>query len=211
MKTQFIDHEIKYDGSQLRSLYSYLNWGILGDSIISWVGPCDISFDKMIDGEDLLQKATICGNRMLHFIIEVFEKDLFSAVVIQRLMASQIKDLLVAHLQSFPPPETSQLIRFSQTVQPGQPTPLLDQFVRNGDDLYFDDSKLSISIASRSPVSVMIHFALNINNSGTPVKTCSLEDFGVLDAKSFAMRVMNKVSEEYDEIIKATQKVRPLY
>ncbi|MEK6556365.1 MAG: DUF366 family protein, partial [Bdellovibrionota bacterium] len=44
MKQKWIEKEFKYDGTQLASLFNYLNYGIVGDSIVSWIGPCDISF-----------------------------------------------------------------------------------------------------------------------------------------------------------------------
>ncbi|MGZ3782751.1 MAG: DUF366 family protein, partial [Pseudobdellovibrionaceae bacterium] len=40
----------------------------------------------------------------------------------------------------------------------------------------FYNSTHLISIATKSPVSVMVHFAMNITNKGTPVKTLSLQD-----------------------------------
>ena len=39
-----------------------------------------------------------------------------------------------------------------------------------GDDLYVGDRKLSISIAAPSPTSALIHFALNIDPTGAPVR-----------------------------------------
>ena len=86
MKSHWIDSNVKYDGSQLQSLFAYLNHQILGDSIVSWVGPCDVTFDHMVDGEDLLQKAEIKADKMLHFIVEKFDIKLFSGVCLQRLL-----------------------------------------------------------------------------------------------------------------------------
>ena len=92
MKAQFLDTDAKYDGSQLVSLHNYLQHKLLGDSIIAWVGACDVSFEHMADGEDLIQQAEIRGSKMLHFLVEKFETQLFSAVALQRLMAAIIKD-----------------------------------------------------------------------------------------------------------------------
>ena len=71
MKAQFLDSVEKYDGSQLVSLHNYLQHKLLGDSIVAWVGPCDVSIEHMVDGEDLLQNAEIRGSKMLHFLIEL--------------------------------------------------------------------------------------------------------------------------------------------
>lgn len=183
MKSLYIDNQINYDGTQLSSLYAYLNHKVLGNSIIAWQGPCSISFDHMVDGEDLLENATIAGSLMVHFIVEVFERDLFAGVLIQRLLASIVRDQLQAHSSH--------------------------SLTRDGDDIYLEDKKLSISIATRSPVSTMIHFAVNVSNEGTPVKTLSLEDLGV-DPRAFAQLIMQKFAAEYESITKATQKVRPV-
>lgn len=183
MKSLYIQDKITYDGSQLHSLHGYLKHHVLGDSILAWVGPCQIPFIHMVDGEDLIAQEKIQGDEMLHFIIEVFHQNLFSAVTLQRLFASIVQQEIYQITQIY--------------------------LARKGDDLYFNDQKLSISIASQSPISIMIHFAVNVTNEGTPVKTCSLKDFKI-NENQFAHRIMNLFTEEYQSILQATMKVRPL-
>jgi Uncharacterized conserved protein len=188
MQTHFIEKKMTYDGSQLRSLFAYLDHGVLGPSIIAWTGACNIPFAHMVDGEDLLARAVIEGNEMLHFIIEVFDRDLFAGVALQRLFASITRDYLGE--KSLPV--------------------LGDKYLRrDGDDIYLDDRKLSISIATKSPVSTMVHFAMNITNEGTPVKTLSLGDLK-LDPRRTAEDLMTLFRKEFLEIVDATQKVRPV-
>jgi hypothetical protein len=188
MQTHFVTKKISYDGSQLKPLYAYLNHGVLGNSIISWAGPCDVSFENMKDGEDLLEKSPIRGSQMLHFIIELFGSDLFSGVACQRLFAS------IAH---------DYLEKKAAKVLDG------DLLVRKGDDIYWKDKKLSISIASCSAVSTQIHFAMNISVKGTPVKTTSLQELG-LDPKKTAQDLMSLWKTEFISMHMATQKVIPL-
>ena len=183
MKTYWIEKEFPYDGSQLKSLFTYLNFKVQGDSISSWIGPCDIPNEHMLDGEDLVAEEEIRGGKMLHFIMEKFGQNLYSGVSLQRLMASIAQDLLEEL--------TSEKIK------------------REGDDLYFNDGKLSISIATQSPVSTMFHFSVNINNENTPVKTAALEDLGV-DPVRFAKELMDRFSAEAASIQVATEKVRPV-
>ncbi len=188
MQTRFIEKKFPYDGTQLHSLFAYLNHGVLGPSMVSWQGACSISFEHMVDGEDLLEKAVIQGDEMLHFIVEVFDRDLFSGVLLQRMFASIAKDYL--------------------QVQAG--SALSGKSLhRSGDDIYLDDRKLSISIATRSPVSVMVHFAMNVTNKGTPVKTLSLEDLK-LDPRKVSEDLMALFKKEFDDVLIATQKVRPV-
>ena len=188
MQTSFISRKFSYDGSQLRPLYAYLEHKILGNSIISWVGPCDISFDNMKDGEDLLDESPIRGSLMLHFIVEIFQKDLFTGVLCQRLFASIVQQ----YLQS----KASKVLKS-------------DLLLRDGDDIFWGDKKLSISIASCSAVSTQIHFAMNISTKGTPVKTTSLEELK-LDPKKVAEDLMDLWKKEFISIHAATQKVKPL-
>ncbi len=181
MKTLFLSQEFKYDGSQLKPLFNYLNHNLLGDSCISWIGGCDIPFSHMVDGEDLLQKAEIRGSRMLHFIFEIYDRELAVGVFLQRLFAS--------------------ILQKEIETKSGK------SLLRKGDDLYWEDKKMSISIATKSANSVLMHFALNVSNDGTPVKTCSLEDFQI-DPQALASRSLQLISDEYEDIITATRKVR---
>jgi hypothetical protein len=187
MQTLWVTEKLHYDGTQLKPLFAYLKWGLLGDSVVAWRGSCDVSFEHMVDGEDLIAESSIAGSEMVHFVMEVFDRELATGVLLQRIFASIVKDLLV---------ELSPEID-AQTL------------ARDGDDLYWGDRKLSISIASCSAVSTMVHFAVNISNQGTPVKTCSLEDLSV-DPKEFAESAMDALILEWISILKATRKVRPL-
>lgn len=185
MKTQFIENEMTYDGSQLKSLFAYMNYGLLGDSVVSWIGPCNIPFDHMVDGEDLREQSPIQGDLMLHFIVEKFESSLLAAVSLQRLFASIVIDCL----RDFSPRAV-----------------MAEELFREGDDIFWRDKKLSISIATISPNSSMIHFALNVTNEGTPVKTLSLQDLEV-NPKEFAHLVMENFQKEMSGILDATRKV----
>jgi hypothetical protein len=184
MQYKYLNESLVYDGRQLQSLFAYLNYGVLGDSMVAWVGPCRVSAEHMVDGEDLLAHATIAGGKMLHFIVEVFHQNLLSGVCLQRLLATQAKDLLVE----------------KYSVDP-------HRVRREGDDIYFDEGKLSISIATQSPVSTLIHFAVNVTNEGTPVKTAALGDFDIPE-ELFAQSVATAFLTEFESIKKATMKVR---
>lgn len=186
MKSKFLSSNDNYDGTQLVSLRNYLTHGILGDSVVAWVGACDVSFEHMVDGEDLLEQARICGSQMVHFVIEKFDTNLFAAVALQRLFASIVKDYLMATAKN-------REVALALT--------------RDGDDIFANGKKLSISIATQSPVSSLIHFAVNVRNEGTPVPTLSLEDLGV-EPKVFAEQVMEILCKEVHSTIEATQKVR---
>ncbi len=192
MKHQWIDKKINYDGSQLRSLFAYMEFGLLGDSVVGFRGACDVSLDHMIDGEDKRGNQKICGSDMIHFLIEVFEADLLSGVGIQRLVAALVKDALVTESPELAP-----------------------RFMREGDDIYFmsetgEKMKFSISIATKSPVSTLVHFAFNVSNEGTPVPTCSLQDFEV-EVDEFVKALVKNIAAEVQSMRDATRKVFPAH
>lgn len=181
MKSRFLETVEQYDGSQLVSLRNYLKHGLLGDSVIAWIGPCDVHLDHMVDGEDLVAHSRICGSSMLHFVIETFDTSLMAAVGLQRLLTCIVREQIGA---------AGTGLR------------------RTGDDLYLGERKLSISIATQSPLSSLIHFAVNVSNVGTPVETVSLPELGVTDPRAFAVSVMDAFGAEVESIRVATHKVR---
>lgn len=183
MNTKWIQKKLPYTGQELRHLFAYEQFGISGDSMVAWVGPCDIALDDMVDGEDRFEKATIRGDLMLHFVGEFFHPDIFFAVAVQRLFATICKDV-------FESSNSNAKIKLT----------------RSGDDLYHGRKKLSISIASIGHFSSMLHFAMNITNQGTPVETCALGDFQI-DPAQLAKKILEQFRQEYESIVFATQKV----
>lgn len=184
MKFKFLKEELKYDGSQLRSLFNYLSHDLQGDSVVSFLGPCSVTLDTMVDGEDKKANAQIRSDGMLHFIIEIFHQNLFSAVCLQRLMA----DLAISNIKAL------------------SSSPFAHGLERRGDDIFYRDKKLSISIATSSPLSQLIHFAMNTTTEGTPVPTLSLKDLAV-EPKVLAERLSLAFVTEYEDIFGATTKV----
>jgi uncharacterized protein len=183
MKTRFLDATIAYDGSQLRAHWILRHTGLSGDSAVAFRGPCDVAAEEMADLEDLLDGPGIAGSDMVHFLVEVFDDgDLLRAVYRQRLFTALAFDTLRA-------------------LAPAAP------LRRTGDDLFVDTGKLSISIATRSLVSTLIHFAVNVSNAGTPVETASLEDLGV-DPRMFAETLLSALVAEEQSIAGARGKVR---
>ena len=71
---------------------------------------------------------------------------------------------------------------------------------RKGDDLIVDGGKLSVSIATKSTTSILIHTGLNILSEGAPVKASGLtSELGITDIKAFGLEVMKRYTEEIEE------------
>lgn len=182
MQRKFIDKEIKYIGSQLAPHWIYKNFGIQGDAVVAFVGECDVKITEMVDIEDVINNEPIYSKSMLSFISEQFSVGLTEGVFRQRLLICIIKELL-------------------------EEKGILAQ--RKGDDLIINGGKLSVSIATKSLTSILIHTGLNIVSEGAPVKASGLtSELGIVDIKGFAEEVMKRYSEEIDDIILAGTKVR---
>ena len=136
----------------------------------------------MVDIEDDINNEPIYSKLMLSFISEQFGIGLTEGVLRQRLLMSIIKELLE---------EKGIFVK------------------RNGDDLIVDNGKLSVSIATKSVTSVLIHTGLNILSEDAPVKACGLSsELGIDDIKAFALEVMKRYTEELEDIVLAGTKVR---
>ena len=182
MKTKFIDEEIKYIGSQLAPHWIYKNYNIQGDAIVAFIGECEVKLSEMVDIEDVINNEPIYSKCMLSFISEQFGIDLIEGVFRQRLLICIIKELLE---------EKGVFV------------------VRKGDDLMINNRKLSVSIATKSITSILIHTGLNILSEGAPVVASGLKsELGIDDIKDFALEVMKRYSEEINDIILASTKVR---
>ena len=182
MKTKFVNEEIKYIGSQLVPRWIYKNFKIQGDAIVAFIGECEVKLTEMVDIEDVINNEPIYSKSMLSFITEQFGIGLVEGVLRQRLLITIIKELL----------EKRGIF-----------------VVRNGDDLIIDGRKLSVSIATKSMTSVLIHTGLNILSEGAPVVASGIKsELGISDIEDFAKEVMERYSEELDDIVLATTKVR---
>ena len=150
-----IDEIFEYDGSQINPSWAFQEFGIYGSSIITWIGPVNITPDNLKDFADV--GLEIKSSNMVNFICEFFDQqptNMRIAYLRQRLLIMIFKEIL---------------------------TEFGVKTTREGDDIFVDGRKLSISIASVSLSSAKIHFALNLEDKGTPsdVDTIGLYDIKV--------------------------------
>lgn len=184
MHTKFIEQEIKYTGLELAPHWIYKNFHLQGDAIVSFLGECEVNLTEMVDIEDVINNEPIYSKLMLNFIVEHFNIGLVEGVTRQRLLICIIKEaiekLLTAHCSLL---------------------------TRKGDDLFVDGKKLSVSIATKSPTSVLIHVGINVDPTGAPVDAIGLNSLKISKISEFAKDVMLKYSQEIDDIILASTKV----
>jgi len=181
LKTAYIKERINYTGKELHSHFAYRRFDIMGDSLVAFSGGCEVKTGDLVDLADVKEKAGIYSEDMLHFIGEFFDHDLDRTILRQRLLIAIIKDAVV---------ELS-----------GRP------LVRRGDDIYEGKDKLSVSIATLTPVSGIIHTGINISSKNTPVPTKGLRDYGI-EPVFFANGVLDGFVKEMKGISVARCKVR---
>lgn len=182
MRIHWSEEPIDYDGSQLRAHWVLSRFGLCGDALVAFRGACRVADAEMADLADL-DGPGIAGDDMVHFVWEEFTSpDLLLAVHRQRLMSAVAREVLAE-------------------LAPGTAVR------RSGDDLYVGRGKLSISIATVTPVSAMIHFAVNASAGGAPVPTADLTALGV-EPQRFATTLLERVAAERVSIGDARAKVR---
>lgn len=182
MRTLWIDETIAYDGSQLRAHWILQRTGLVGDALVAFRGPCAVATIEMADLADL-DGPGIAADDMVHFVWESFDPPhLLLAVHRQRLLSAQAAEVL----RTLAP---SAIVR------------------RTGDDLWVGAGKLSISIATVTPVSTLIHFAVNASPGGAPVATATLAELHV-EPRQFAAELLELTTAEQASIADARAKVR---
>ena len=174
-----VDEIFEYDGSQINPSWAFQEFGIYGSSVVTWIGPVNITPDNLKDFADV--GLEIKSNYMVNFICEFFDQqppNMRVAYLRQRLLVMIFREILTEY---------------------GISTE------REGDDIFVDGGKLSISIASVSLSSAKIHFALNLEDKGTPddVETIGLFDIKVDDKQIFnddnLLELVNKTVERFIE------------
>ena len=174
MKTQLLEQEIKYEGWQLSPHWIYKNFKIQGDATVAFIGECEVKLTEMVDIEDVINNEPIYSKSMLSFISEQFNVGLVEGVFRQRLLICIIKEAL--EKRGF-------------------------KITRNGDDLFYEGKKLTVSIATKSINSILIHTGINIDSTNAPVKASGL-------TSELGQEILTNYSEEINDIIMASTKVR---
>jgi hypothetical protein len=184
VKTKFVEERIDYSGRELRSYWLTEVFGMVGDAVAAFAGSCRVSGKDLVDREDFALGNTVEGDHMLHFIAEIFGVGLPGIVFAQRLLCAIARELIDCACGR-------------AVVE------------RRGDDLYVGEGKLSVSVATVSPVSGLIHLGLNITKDGVPVEAASLDELGV-EYGPLARQVLSRFAQEVDTCLDAAGKVRPV-
>lgn len=181
MEKLFIKEEIEYTGAELCPHWIYKNYKIAGDAIVCFKGRVNVNLSEMVDIEDVINNEPIKSDKMANFIIEVFNSNLREAIIRQRLFISIIKETL---------------------------EDMGINVKRKGDDLFYNDKKLSVSIATKSTTSTLIHTGINLVSTGAPIPISSIKDMEIVNEDCLIEEIMSRFCNEISDIEFAKVKVR---
>lgn len=184
--------ERAYHGSELRPHFLLSEFGLKGNALAAFIGPCDVKTDHLVDWEDRLAQDFIKAGKMIHFLGEFFGANLTEGVLRQRLFISQLQQILLQKL--------------------GHRHEL--KILREGDDLMVHGvgdtmRKLSVSIVTASPVSQLLHVGINIDPAGAPVPAIGLQELGIHPVPVIES-ALAQFQEEFESVQWAISKVRPV-
>ena len=189
MRTKYARERINYTGRELASGWLAEKLGLDGNAIGAFRGACLVTGGDLVDLEDYEAGNIVAGEDMVHFIVELEGVCLAGITFAQRLLCSIVQGIINSAVG------TSD--RAGVRVE------------RCGDDLFVGDGKLSVSVATVSPKSGLIHLGLNVTTQGVPVKAACLRDLGI-DPAWLADQVLAAFGAEVESCLKASRKVRPV-
>lgn len=185
-----------YDGTQLSSQFTSQNYDVIGNSILVFRGGMRLSPKEMVDIKDIqreshLSDILISSDDSLHFIIEEFDiQPPNMEIEYYRLRVLTL--LVIEFLKSR---------GISST--------------RKGTDIYIDDRKLNVGIASISVSSSKIHFGINLSCTGFPqhVKATCLFDLDVKEdeIEGIIVQITERYVEEIQRIKEDVAKTRYIH
>jgi hypothetical protein len=186
LATLYYGEDLDYTGSELAPHFIFKRFKVRDNAIVAFCGAANVSIEHMVDLEDVQNDKPIYSPRMLHFLGEFFIDSLDQGILLQHLFVDQVYQWLWENLSLRGNPPLS----------------------KRGNDLFYDGRKLSVSIATRSPVSVLMHMGINIRTEGTPVPTAGLAELDI-SPERFAGDILRGFTADWDVYRRARTKVLP--
>ena len=188
LSTLFSPEERAYTGPELSPHFILTQFHVKGSALVAFVGACSVKTEHLVDWEDRIAHDRIEAAKMMHFLGEFFGISLKEGVALQRLFMASLAESLAQRLGH-------------RAVEWG--------LKREGDDIFLKDRKLSVSIVTASPVSVLLHAGINIDPAGAPVPAIGLNELEV-DYRDWAKAALEAFAREWESMDWACAKVRPV-
>lgn len=180
ISVRVLDATVAYTGTELRPGWVRECAGLDGDAVAGFVGPCHVPTEHLVDLDDARAGEFIRAASMAHVIAEHPGCPLPEAVLRQRLLVAILGEILAGAGKIA---------------------------TRDGDDLYYDGRKLTVSIAAPSTTSSLIHLGINVDPAGAPVPAVGLRELG-LDAVDVLRELLDRYARELESAAYATTKVK---
>ena len=176
---RILEGEVAYTGVELRSGWVAARTGLSGDAAAGFVGPCHVPNENLVDLDDARAGFFIKAASMAHVIVE-HACTLDVAVLRQRLLVAMLGELLRKRGK---------------------------RMRREGDDLYYDDRKLTVSIAAPAPSTCLIHLGINVDPAGAPVPAVGLTEMRV-EPLEVLNELLTRYGQELAAVAQAATKVK---
>jgi len=183
MKIVPLEQPLRYDGLQLATEFLDRHAPGEADALVHFLGEADVPVAHLVDLEDAEAGAFIYSPLMAHVIVEHRGLALAEAVWRQRV-----------------------LVRLAAEWIAGRAG--LALAVR-GNDLFVRDGKLSVSVATRSPRGALLHFGVNVDTEGAPVRAAGLRDLRI-SPREYLAAIARLYAAEVAHAAHAAGKVRPV-
>lgn len=175
---RILEGSVPYSGVELRSGWVRERTGLSGDAAAGFVGPCLVANEHLVDLDDARAGTFIRAASMAHVIVEHPGCPLAQGVLRQRLLVCILEEVVG-----------------------------LRRLRRDGDDLYHEGRKLTVSIAAPYARGSVIHLGINLDPTGAPVPAIGLALLQ-LDATSVLTDLLDRYGHELTTIAHAERKVR---
>ena len=146
------------------------------------MGPCHVANEDLVDLDDARAGTFIEAVSMAHIIVEHPGCGLETTVWRQRMLVSLLCEIL--HEKDL-------------------------GVHRSGDDVFYDERKLTVSIAAPGPDATLIHLGINVDPGGAPVPAVGLKEMSV-EPLPLLDELLARYVRELKSARHATGKVRPV-
>ncbi len=172
-------------GDEMLPHWALRNFGLLGDSIVSFIGQFSVPPERWIDIDSIMHNQDFPAGDMLHFVIEHFQSSLGETVLRQYVLVSILEEKLLHR------------VRYND-----------NQLTRLGDDLFDGENRLSLTAAGSTLVSTKIHLGVFID-SAPGYGFHGLREYNV-DPSELAEVVIMQYRTEMRRISEKAWKMRPI-
>lgn len=176
-----LENEISYDGTQLSPHWIFRNTDLVGNSIIGFIGQAEVTTENLVDLFDAKRNEFIKSPRMLHFLAEWFIDSIETGIALQYLFISNAFEIFIKNG--------------------------IVNIERHKNDLFYLSRKLSVSIVTKSTLSILMHTGFNIETHGTPIPTSGLAEMGI-EPMVFGMKLLKKFKTDVESMHISRVKVR---